>query len=72
MANKKKVKYAIQVWNMGKVVGYLKSVSYTKRTFSMTNDVRLAKKYVTQDYVWGEIDTLTGINSGYGYTYVEV
>ena len=40
-------------------VGYIKSVSYARNTFSLTNLKEEAKGYASEDHIQGEIDKLT-------------
>lgn len=54
----------------GKPMGYVKSVSYTKRTFTLTKNKSEAKGYVSADAMHREIDELTKIGFQNGYTFI--
>lgn len=48
-------------------VGYIKSVSYKKGTFTLTKDKMFAKTYSSQDRAMKDIDAVAhaGLNQGY-------
>lgn len=50
--------------------GYVKSVSYTKGTFKLTQSKANAKTFATLDGVQNEIDTLARISYGSGYVFM--
>ena len=50
--------------------GYVKSVSYTKGTFKLTQDKADAKGYTTQIAIQTEIDFLTRIGYSLGYVFI--
>lgn len=54
----------------GTPIGYIKSVSYSRNTFELTQNKMEAKGYVTADYIQGEIDALTRMGFAYGYTFI--
>lgn len=49
--------------------GYIRSVSETKGTFTLTHDKSKAKGYATQATVQREIDALTRIGYAQGYIF---
>lgn len=67
MANQKVHIIAIQ---NGVTKGYVRSVSYARQTFTLTQDINQAKGYVTADAVQGEIDFLSRVGFAYGYVFI--
>lgn len=54
----------------GQPVGYIKSISYTKRTFAVTKNKMDAKGYASADAIHRDIDELTKIGFQNGYTFI--
>ena len=54
----------------GQPVGYIKSISYTKRTFALTKSKMDAKGYASADAIQRDIDELTKIGYQNGYTFI--
>lgn len=65
----KNAKLHITVYQNGQFKGYIKSVSYSQGRFTLTQDIKDAKGYVTLNNVQGEIDFLTSISYAYGYIF---
>ena len=66
-----KSKVNILVYNQGRFMGYIKSVSYSRNTFRTTLDIKDAKGYTSIDHIHSEIDFLAriGAHRGYVFTY---
>ena len=62
-------KVHITAYQNGQFRGYIKSVSYAQGRFTLTQDIKDAKGYVTLDNVQGEIDFLTSVGYAYGYIF---
>ena len=54
----------------GVPVGYIKSVSYAGKKFTLTQNKMEAKGYVKLQVIEKEIDFLTSIGFVYGYTFM--
>lgn len=54
----------------GVPIGYIKSVSYARNTFSLTNLKEEAKGYASADHIQGEIDKLTAMAYSRGYIFI--
>ena len=65
----KNAKLHITVYQNGQFKGYIKAVSYSQGRFTLTQGLKSAKGYVTQDNIQGEIDFLTSIGYAYGYMF---
>lgn len=65
-----KEKAHIIVMHNGVPVGYVKSVSYTKQKFSITQNKMEAKGYTNVDKIHGEIDFLTKLAAHLGYVFI--
>ena len=50
--------------------GYIKSVSYARKTFSLTSNKAEAKGYATAATIQGEIDFLTSVGFAHGYIFI--
>lgn len=59
----------ITVMQNGQFRGYIKSVSYAKETFTMTQNVAEAKGYASEWSIQQEIDRLTVMGFAYGYIF---
>ena len=66
----KKEKAHIIACQGGVPKGYVKSVSYSRNTFELTQNKMEAKGYATADHIQGEIDTWTRMGFAYGYTFM--
>lgn len=66
----KKEKVHIIACQGGVPKGYVKSVSYSRNTFELTQNKKEAKGYATADHIQGEIDTLMRMGFAYGYTFM--
>lgn len=66
----KKEKAHIIAYQNGLPKGYVKSVSYSRNTFDLTQNKMEAKGYATASHVQGEIDALTRMGFAYGYTFI--
>lgn len=64
------VKHYIIANQNGVNKGYIKSVSYARRTFTLTQNINEAKSYVSEDHIQGEIDKLAGMSYGYIFIYI--
>lgn len=62
-------KMHITVVQHGQFKGYVRSVSYSRDTFTITADIRQAKGYATEWAVQQEIDRLTVMGFTYGYLF---
>lgn len=66
-------KDTIEVYKGGRFVGYVKSVSYSKGTFTITRNKRDAKKYATTKTTLKDIYMLEqfkySIENGYGFNF---
>lgn len=54
----------------GSPAGYIKSISYTKKTFKLTQNKSEAKGYTTSDKIQYDIDFLTAIAYSQGFVFV--
>lgn len=56
----------------GQFVGYVKSVSYSRGTFTLTKDINEAKTkgYTSEDAIHREIDILTRMGAREGFIFV--
>lgn len=54
----------ILVYYKGVFEGYLKSLSQKKNTYTVTKDIKYAKKYHNIDYIHYDIDLVTGMKLG--------
>lgn len=50
--------------------GYIKSVSYSRGKFTLTENILDAKGYTSQDVLQGELDFLTSIGYMFGYVFI--
>ena len=66
MAN---VKRQIIAYKDGKPIGYIKSVSYARNKFYLTQDIREAKGYTSETHIQSEIDKLTQMGYHLGYIF---
>lgn len=65
-----KKKFRVIAMLNGVPQGYIKSVSYTRGTFSLTRTKSQAKNYATDFAVQKEIDFLTGVAFQMGYVFI--
>ena len=65
MSNKKR----IIAYQNGRPVGYVKSVSYKKGTFTLTQDKAFAKTYSRDEKIMGDIDIISfeGLKNGMSF-----
>ena len=54
----------------GTPIGYIKSVSYTRQKFSMTQSKMEAKGYTKIDAIHDDIDFLTKLAAHLGYVFI--
>ena len=66
----KKEVYRIIAVRNGKPEGYVKSISYTKGTFQLTDTKSYARKFSTFDMVTAMIDDLTAMGFSQGYVFM--
>lgn len=65
-----KRKYHIVAMKNGQAKGYIKAVSYSRGTFSLTQNIESAKGYTSEDIIHNEIDFLTSVGFAYGYVFI--
>lgn len=64
-----KVKRPIIVYRNGAPIGYIKSVSYSRQKFFITQNVNEAKGYTSVEHIQDEIDKLTAMGYHLGYIF---
>ena len=64
-----KTKKQIIVYKNGVPIGYIKSVSYSRQKFFITQNIAEAKGYTSEAHIQDEIDKLTKIGYHLGYIF---
>lgn len=63
-------KMRLVAYQNGKPVGYVKSISYKKGTFTITQDKAFAKTYSKQEKIMGDIDVIAYVGMQRGMVFV--